>query len=81
MASATCTPSRTRSYTDVVRPTRDPSLKPPARFERVPKQPGSKKLVHGEWVDVKPDDEDAVKETGPAQSHIGGVRGARDGAI
>jgi hypothetical protein len=28
----------------------------------MPKEPGSKKLVHGEWVEVKPDDEDAVRE-------------------
>lgn len=59
--SASNTSDKTRSYGDRPRATRDPSLSPPARFERVKKVPGSKKLIFGEWVEVKEDDEDANK--------------------
>jgi hypothetical protein len=55
-ASASRTSDKTSSNR---RATRDPSIEPPPRFERIPKEPGSKKLILGEWVEVKPDDEDA----------------------
>jgi hypothetical protein len=43
-----------------VRATRDPSITPPAKFEPKRDKPvGSKKLVLGEWVEVKEGDEDA----------------------
>lgn len=38
---------------EFVRRTRNPSVEPPARFEPVPKQPGSFELVRGEWVEVR----------------------------
>lgn len=44
-----------------VRRTRDPSVIPPAKFERIPKEPGTKKLVCGEWITVKEGDEDALR--------------------
>lgn len=43
-----------------VRRTRDPSIDPPAKFQRILKEPGTKKLVCGEWITVKEDDEDAI---------------------
>lgn len=36
-----------------IKRTRDPSLPSPARFERVPKAPGSLELVRGQWVKVQ----------------------------
>lgn len=43
-----------------VRRTRDPSVTPPDKFQRILKEPGTKKLVFGEWVTVKEGDDDAV---------------------
>jgi hypothetical protein len=41
---------------------RDPHYQPPRYEQQQPKkEPGSLKLVHGEWIEVMPDDEDAVK--------------------
>ena len=54
MASANLTSNKMRSYRDFI--TRSTI----GRFERVPKEPGSKKLVCGEWVVVKPGDKDAT---------------------
>lgn len=51
-----------------IRPIRDPSIEPPVRFERIPKEVGSRKLVLGEWVVVQPGDVDAIQKNGPAQS-------------
>jgi hypothetical protein len=34
---------------------------PEARFERVLKEPGSKKLIFGGWETVKPEDDDALQ--------------------
>jgi hypothetical protein len=56
-ASASSTSSKTRSYGDFIT-----SCKSRERFKRVPKQPGSKKLIHGDWVTVTPDDDDAITE-------------------
>lgn len=64
-----------------VRLTRNPLIASPTRFERVPKEVGSRKLVLGKWVDVQPDDDDAIYKKGPAQSRSrGGGRVSRDGA-
>lgn len=52
----------TSSSNGSIRPIRNPLVEPPARFERVPKAVGSMKLVGGRWVEVLPDDEDAIKE-------------------
>jgi hypothetical protein len=64
---------------------RDPDYKPPRVTKEQPKKvPGSKKLVHGEWVEVKPDDPDAAplqKKKGPRPVGPGGVGGPRDGAL
>jgi hypothetical protein len=58
MASAFAT-SNDKVTSGCMRPTRNPSLEAPARFQRIAKAPGSKKLVHGQWVVVQPGDEDA----------------------
>jgi hypothetical protein len=39
-----------------------------ARFERVAKKPGSKKLVCGQWVEVLPEDDDALACDAPVSS-------------
>lgn len=78
MASASA--NNTSDKTGAIRPTRDPSITPPQRFQRVLKEPGSKKLVLGRWVLVEPDDEDA-KEKGPVQSVRGGGRTEGRGLI
>src|SRR5438309_10969699 len=86
MASAIRTSNRGRSYADFIDRTKFPEVP----HQRVPKQPGSKKLVCGEWVEVKPGDEDAVsdpvvqhgrrKKNGPAQSRSrGGTLGGGEG--
>lgn len=54
-ASASSTSDKIRS-----KATRDPSIAPPAKFELIPKEPGSKKLILGQWVVVNPGDEDAA---------------------
>lgn len=73
-ASANLTSSSTRSYKDFIG-------RPPARFQREPKEPGSMKLVFGRWVEVQPGDDDAIKN-GPAQSSSGvGGSSSRDGAL
>jgi hypothetical protein len=62
----------------------DPNYVPPRVTKEQPKKaPGSKKLVHGEWVEVKPGDEDAapVRRKGPRPVGPGGVGGPRDGAL
>lgn len=78
-ASANSTSDKTQS----IRPIRDPSIEPPARFERIEKEPGSKKLVLGKWVTVKAGDDDAAKRKrkGPRPVGPGGVGGPRDGAV
>lgn len=41
---------------------RDPAYQPPRVTKEQPmKEPGSQKLILGHWVEVKPDDDDAVK--------------------
>lgn len=57
-ASANRTSDRTRSNT------RNSFLASPTRFQRVKKEPGSKKLVLGQWVEVLAGDEDAQKSPG-----------------
>lgn len=71
MASASCTSNSTRPYAEFIKNLTNPE----ARYQPTMKEPGSKKLVHGEWVTVKPGDEDAVKEKGPVQSDPGGEVG------
>lgn len=40
----------------------DPSYCPPRVTQEQPKkEPGSKKLIHGEWIEVKAEDDDAVR--------------------
>jgi hypothetical protein len=56
---------------------RDPDYRPPRVTKEQPKKaPGSKKLVHGEWIEVQPDDEDAApiekKRAPPSRSRGGG---------
>lgn len=58
IALATSSDSGT-PYSGFGRPMRNPLLQSPDKVQRVPKEPGSKKLVHGKWVVVKPDDDDA----------------------
>lgn len=43
-----------------IRSGRNPLLVSPIRFERMTKAPGSRKLVLGKWVEVKPEDDDAT---------------------
>lgn len=38
----------------------DPNYQPP-RFELTPKAPGSKRNIHGQWIEVKEDDVDAIR--------------------
>lgn len=57
MAEASCTCSKTKSYADFI----DRTAFPLIPFQRVEKEPGSKKLVCGNWVTVKPKDDDAIK--------------------
>lgn len=51
-ASANSTSSSTRSYRDFITNVKNLD----ARFQRVPKAPGSKELIHGEFVEVKAED-------------------------
>jgi hypothetical protein len=58
---------------------RDPDYRPPRVTKEQPKKaPGSKKLVHGEWIEVQPDDEDAapIEKKRAPPSRPGGVGGA-----
>lgn len=59
-ASANCTNEARRRWLARMR---DPDYQPP-RFkqEQPKKEPGSKKLVCGEWVTVKEGDDDARKQ-------------------
>jgi hypothetical protein len=54
MTAAIDTSTPRKSYVDFIKCSRV------GKFQRVPKEPGSKKLVHGEWVVVKPGDIDAA---------------------
>jgi hypothetical protein len=67
MASASCTSNNNRSYRDFMTRSSGP------RFERVPKVPGSKKLVHGRWVEVLPEDEDALASASSLQGCREGI--------
>ena len=51
-ASASRTEISRSDIDAVVRRILDPSLPPPARFEPSAKQPGSKELILGRWVEV-----------------------------
>lgn len=58
MASASCTSSNMND--GPCRRTRDPSLMSPTKFQHIPKEVGTKKLVLGQWVTVKAGDPDAL---------------------
>lgn len=68
MASASCTSSKTRPYAEFIRNVTNPE----ARYKPTEKEPGSKKLVHGEWVTVKPGDADAAAKKRARSSRTSG---------
>ena len=55
--SALASANKTSDKSEPIQPIRDPSIEPPERFKRMAKEPGSKVLIFGEWVNVEDEEE------------------------